>query len=78
MLAQEHGLEAWQEEKFAELFLEMGKRSDEIDASIDPAKDDPKEVEARWLAYDEWVDRRERELTEQLDPELYEKIYGGE
>ena len=76
MLAQEHGLPQWQENEFAELFLEMALRAEEIDKSIDLATADPKEVERLYAEYDAWVDRRERELTARLDPELYEKIYG--
>jgi len=76
MLAQEHGLAEWQEKEFAALFLEIGERTAEIEAGIDPAVDDPREVEARWVEFDEWVDQRERELTARIDPALYEKIYG--
>ena len=53
-------------------------RSQEIQDSIDPLVDDPSEVEARWLEFDAWVDELERELTAELDPELYAKIYGDE
>jgi len=76
MLAQEHGLARWQEDEFAELFLETRVRAEEIEKSIDPRADDPEEVEARWAEFDEWVEQRERELTARLDPALYEKIYG--
>lgn len=76
MFAEEHGLAEWQEKEFATLFLEIGERTAEIEAGIDPAVDDPREVEARWVEFDEWVDRRERELTARIDPALYAKIYG--
>ena len=76
MFAKEHGLADWQRERFAQLFIETAERTAEIEGSIDPLIDDPEAVEARWIEFDEWVDRRERELTLQVDPELYRKLYG--
>lgn len=76
--AQEHGLGQWQQDEFAALFLEMGIRADEIERSIDLAHDDPEEVERRWTEFDEWIERRERELTLRVDPLLYDEIYGDE
>lgn len=78
MLAQEHGLAKWQEDRFAELFLETAMKAEEIEKTIDLQSDDPAEVEARWGEFDEWCDERERELTAQLDADLYDKIYGDE
>jgi len=78
MLAQEHDLPDWQEDEFAKLFLEVGERAYDLEADFDLTLDDPEAVEARWLVFDEWVDQRERALTAQLDPELYEAIYGDE
>ena len=78
MMAQEHGLASWQRDKFAELFIEIGQRAQEIEQDVDLQADDPEEVEARWVEYDEWVDQLERELTARLDPELYDKIYGDD
>jgi hypothetical protein len=75
MFAREHGLEKWQEDEFAKLFLQVGVRAAQINANIDPAED-PAAVEARWEAFDEWVDQLERELTARVDPALYEKLYG--
>lgn len=76
VFALEHGLEPWQQDEFAALFLEMRRRSDAIEDSIDPERDDPAEVEERWLEFDRWVEEREREVTARVDPELYEAIYG--
>ena len=76
MFAQEHGLAQWQQDRFAELFLETARRADELEADMDIGRDNPEELEARWAEFDEWVDRRERELTAEVDPDLYEKLYG--
>ena len=37
---QEHGLADWQQDEFAALFLQIGKRSQELDQGIDPLTDD--------------------------------------
>lgn len=74
--ALEHDLARWQEEKFAQLYLEIAERDKAIADSIDLASADPAEVEARYAEFDEWVDQRERELTALVDPALYEEIYG--
>lgn len=76
MFAKEHDLEEWQRDEFARLFLERDLHASEIEQEIDPTRDDPEEVEARWLAFDEWIDQRERDLTQRIAPELYEELYG--
>ncbi len=77
MVALEHGLAKWQEEKFAELYLETMERRDEIEDSIDLSSGDPAEIEARWVEFDEWCEQRERELASLVRrPELYDKIFG--
>lgn len=77
MVALEHGLARWQEEKFAELYLGTMERRDEIEDSIDLSSGDPAEIEARWVEYDEWCEQRERELVSLVGrPELYDKIFG--
>ena len=76
MFAEEHGLDDWARDEFAELFLKTAQRTAEIEASIDISEDDPEEVEARWIEFDQWVEQLERELTAQVSLELYEKIYG--
>jgi len=78
MFAREHDLLDWQRERFEELFLEIGERSRAIQETTDPATDDPAEVEARWVAFDEWVDGREREVTRLVAPELYGELYGDD
>lgn len=78
MFAQQYSLDPWQQEKFAELFLEMKEREAELEASIDPTRDTPEEVEARWIEFDEWIDQRERELTALVGQELFDEIYGEE
>ena len=75
MLAQEHDLEDWHRDKFADIFLLADDRRREIEAEIDPLTQNPEEVEAIWLEFDEWIEKLEREVTA-LDPELYAKIYG--
>ena len=74
MLAQEHDLADWQEDKLAEVFLEVEVRRMEIEEDIDPLTDDPEEVEARWVEFDEWAERYEREEL----GELYDQISGDD
>lgn len=77
-LAHEHDLTTAQEESLVELFVEVEQRRRAIEAAIDVATDDPDEVEARWLVFDEWADQREREVTAQVSTALYEDLYGEE
>ena len=58
--------------------VSLRERQEAIQASLDPLTDDPAEVEARWEEFDEWIDRREREVTMRVDPALYERLYGGD
>lgn len=76
MVALEHGLANWQEEKLAELYLEIGERTDEIEDSIDLSSADPAEIEARWVEFDEWAEQRERDVCSLVDPALYNKLFG--
>lgn len=74
--AQEHDLVDWQEQKLAELFLEIETRRREIERAVDPLVDDPKEVEDRWVEFDAWAEKREREVTAEVDAALYRELYG--
>ena len=76
LFALEHHLAKWQEEKFAELYLAIKERELEIEAGIDMSSDDPGEIEARFVEFDEWCEQREREVTLLVDPELYREMYG--
>ena len=76
LFALEHHLAKWQEEKFAELYLAIKERELEIEAGIDMSSDDPGEIEARFVEFDEWCEQREREVTLLMDPELYREMYG--
>ncbi len=77
LVALEHGLAKWQEEKFAEHYLETVERRDEIEDSIDLSSGDPAEIEARWVEFDEWCEQRERELVSLVGrPELFDKLFG--
>ncbi len=75
MLAKEHGLQVWEERQLVELFLEIETRRLEIEQSLEPGLDDPREVERRFEEFDLWADRRYRE---RLDPELFERLFGDE
>lgn len=77
-MTHEHDLTTAQEESLVELFVEVEERRRAVEANIDIATDDPDEVEARWLVFDEWADRREREVTAQVSAALYEALYGEE
>ena len=72
MLAQEHDLADWQEKKLAEVFLAVQERSAEVERGIDPLTDDPEQVEARWIEFDEWAERYEREELGELND-----LFGG-
>ena len=71
MLKRRHDLEDWEEERLIAIFVETARRTAAIEDSVDPATDDPEEVERRWEEFDEWVERYERE---QMGPELWSKL----
>jgi len=77
-IARDFDLPSWQEERFRELFLETSLRAHELEETIDFARDSPEDVERRWHEFELWVEQRERELAAEIDPDLYEEMYGDE
>lgn len=75
LLALEHDLPEWEEERLGRLFLEIESRRGDLEGDIDPLTDDPKEVERRFVEFDEWAERRQ---LEELGQELYERLFGGD
>jgi len=73
VLALEHGLAEWEEDKLAAVLLEIETRRDEVEGLVNPLTDDPKEAERRFIEFDEWADRR---LKEELGQELIERLFG--
>jgi len=74
MLALEHDLPQWEEDKLFAIFLEIGRRSKEVEAQIDPMTQDPAEVEALWEEFDRWVEQFERN---EMGPDLWKRIADG-
>lgn len=72
ILALEHDLAEWEEEQLAKVLLEIEIRREEIEGLIDPLTDDPKEVEQRFVEFDQWSEQR---LLGELGQELYERLF---
>ena len=49
----------------------VGQTTQEL--TLDPLTDDPEEVEARWVEFDEWADQYERD---EMGQELFDLIRG--
>ena len=71
MFAQDHELPDWRREQLGDLFFEIELKQHDYEASIDPLVDDPAQVEAGWVEFEQWSDQL---LLDALGEELHAKL----